>query len=386
MYCFSIFIISGGIMKNILKITSLFLVLCLSAIALVSCAPLQIEQPDNPYLAKNIIIMIGDGMGLEHIEATKIFYGLNSLNMESLPYKGLVDTRADAAGTLVVTDSAAAGTALATGHKTMTGMVGMGVDWSLPLDQAAENPIIFSNVTELAISKGMKTGIVATKNLNDATPAAYSSHVLMRYMLDEVAVQQISSGIDVLMGAGYTDYYLPRIDSILGAGYQVCTTKNELLYANGDKIYAGFDSITPSSDVNLELMVTKALESLHNDNGFFAMFEGSKIDSGGHANNLEYVVSETLSFDIAIGIVINYIRLNPDTLLIVTADHETGGLSIPDGTTKEQLSNSMFSTGNHTTTPVPYFIWGPGADRIPDNIDNTDIAKIIARAMGKTLP
>lgn len=373
-------------MKSIIKFTSVFLILCLSAIALVSCAPLQVEQPENPYLAKNIILMIGDGMGAEHIEATKIYYGLDSLNMETLPYSGFVDTLAVLAGVPIVTDSAAAATAMATGHKTMTGMIGMGLDLSLPLDEVADNKIVFSNVVDIAISKGMKTGIVATKNLNDATPAAFSARGVMRYAGPEITNQQIASGIDVLMGAGYSEYYLPKIDAIRSAGYQVATTKNELLYATGNKLYAGFDSISPTSDVNLELLVTKALEILHNEDGFFAMFEGSKIDSGGHGNDIEYVVRETLSFDIAIGIAMNYVRLNPDTLLIVTADHETGGLNVPDGTTKAQLSNSMFSSGSHTTTDVPYFIWGPGANNIPENIQNTDIAEIIARAMGSTPP
>lgn len=369
-------------MKLFLKLTPLILIICLLSLFIVSCAPLSIEQPENPYLAKNIILMIGDGMGEEHLKATKIYYGLDYLNMETLPYKGWMDTRAIAAGQLVLTDSAAAATAMATGHKTFLRWINMVPNWDLPFSEMYENAISSRTVTEIAQAKGMKTGVVATKTLNDATPAGFSSHVIDRGQAAEISRQQIASGIDVLMGAGYSDYYLPIIDSIRGAGYQIATTKNELLYAKGSKLYAGFDSITPFSEVNLEVMVQKSLEVLHNDDGFFAMFEGSKIDSYSHSNELLKMIYETLSFDIAVGIAINYVRLNPDTLLIVTADHETGGLLIPDGTTKADLSNNMFHSGGHTITKVPCFIWGPGINKLSANIDNTDIAKIIARAMG----
>lgn len=340
---------------------------------------------ETSYVVKNVIIMIGDGMGENHIEATRRYFGLEQLNMEKLPYKGYVKTSCILFGEeFPITDSAAAATALATGYKTQIGMIGTRPDYNKSNEEMflPENLLILPNVTERAMATGRKTGIVATKNLSDATPAGFSAHVLSRTEQAEIAKQQVNSGIDVIMGAGYSSYYLPLTDQILENGYQIATTYEELVSLTSGKVYGGFNSINHNSIVNLEVMVKQSLKLLHNEDGFFAMFEGSKIDSYAHDNNIFGVIDETKSFDNAVGIVMEYIDSNPDTLLIVTADHETGGLQSNLDIEEGVINHYEFTTGGHSDQEVLYFMYGKGAETVAANIDNTEIAKLIFRALG----
>lgn len=345
-----------------------------------------VEPTEPDYVVKNVIIMIGDGMGQNHIEATRRYLGVDKLNMEKLPYKGLVKTSSILQGgeERPITDSAAAATALATGFKTQNGMVGVRPDYARSdIDiHLPENLLTLPNVTERAIATGRKTGIVATKNLSDATPAGFSAHVAARGQEAEIAKQQVYSGIDVMMGAGYSQYYLPLTDELLENGYQIATSYETLVSLTSGKVYGGFNSINYDSIVNLEVMVEQSLKLLDNEDGFFAMFEGSKIDTYGHSNNIMGVINETRSFDNAVGIVMEYIEDNPDTLLIVTADHETGGLQDNLDIEEGIINYYKFTSTGHSDQEVFYFMYGHGAETVPANIDNTDIAKLIFRALG----
>lgn len=234
---------------------------------------------ETSYVVKNVIIMIGDGMGENHIEATRRYFGLEKLNMEKLPYKGHVKTSCILFGEeFPITDSVAAATALATGYKTQIGMIGTRPDYTKSNEEMflPENLLILPNATERAMATGRKTGIVATKNLSDATPAGFSAHVLSRTEQAEIA-KQVNSGIDVIMGAGYSSYYLPLTDQILENGYQIATTYEELVSLTSGKVYGGFNSINHNSIVNLEVMVEQSLKLLHNEDGFLPCLKDQKL-------------------------------------------------------------------------------------------------------------
>lgn len=373
-------------MKKTIKIIALLLIVALFSIFLFSCKK---PTKEENYVVKNVILMIGDGMGKNHIEATRLYLGKEKLNMETLDYQGDMSTYCLFFNDKCpITDSAASATALATGEKAELYTVGIKPNYSnyenvlKAIENIETDHIVLKNVTEHAIETGRRTGIVATKDLCDATPAGFSAHVLSRKNYDEISLQQVNSNIDILIGQGYTEYYERHKQTLIDKGYTIATTADELAKANTRKVFGGYNSITPSSDNNFEFLVTQSLRLLDNENGFFAMFEGSKIDSRAHSNDIAGIIEETTSFDNAIGIVLEWMKDNPDTLLIVTADHETGGLALGDGFSKGVIGDYSFSTGGHTSADVKYFMKGKGAEIVPAKIDNTDIAKIIFKALG----
>lgn len=314
---------------------------------------------------KNIIIMIGDGMGENHIKAAEI-QKEDKLNMEAMKYQGHVTTTSLSG----VTDSAAAATAISCGVKTN--------NKSIAVD---ENGNDVENMFEFAKKNGMKTGIAMTEFIPHATPAAFSSHQKSRDAFLDIFEQQINNQVNVMLGAGQR-FYNGKFDNLMKANnYAYITDPNDLKGYSSDKNLLGmfkYEIILAGYQPSLADMTSKALELLTNDNGFCLLVEGSDIDTRAAKKDMNSMLREMTIFDNAVDVVLQYAEKNPGTLVIVTADHETGGLEFPDGTTADELSDNMFTSGGeHTDAPVRIFVDGAQADKFltSETIDNTDIAK-----------
>lgn len=360
------------------KILFLVFVLIFSGISANSQNRRTDIRKDNNHSPKNIILLIGDGMGLSQMYAAYVTVQDN-LNMTQCPNIALVKTFSDSD---FITDSAAAGTALATGHKTTNGMIGMLPD---------KTPV--RSILKYAEDNGLATGLVATAAITHATPASFIACVENRGLYEEIARQFLHTNIDVFIGGGYDNFSkradsLNLIDSLLAKNYQVVTTIPEMMKVTQGKMAALlYPKHAPKYSEGrgdmLSLATSKAIDLLDkNEKGFFMMVEGSQIDWGGHDNDLDYIVSETIDFDKACGVALDYARQNGNTLVIITADHETGGLSLPADKLIDGKPEGKFSTGDHSAIPVPLYSFGPGAEQFNGLIDNTDIFKNIYRLFG----
>jgi len=318
---------------------------------------------------KNTILMIGDGMGAAHIEAAKAYLDGEPIFMETFLMQGRMTTFSKT-GT---TDSAASATALSTGQKIYNG--GIAMDCGKELETLAE----------YAMSQGKSVGIIATEGVDGATPAGFSAHAKNRDDKDTITESQLSSGIDLFMGANKS-YYQSWETKIENAGYDYVTSYADL-DESADKVFAAFDEIATSqatdSKPSLMVMVEFAIRYLESksDNGYFLMIEGSHIDKRSHANDIIGTLDQLVAFDEAVGVVIaaTVMVSNPDTYVLVTADHETGDL-LYSGETKAELNDGMYRSGNHTNKKVRYF----ATDQIinlPDVIDSTNIASIYRQLM-----
>ncbi len=355
-------------MKAKNTLLSLLLILCL----LISALPLCAVTAGAEEAVRNVIFMIGDGMGYEQIEAGSVFKGA-PLTFQTFEHQTKVDT-SSASG---VTDSAAAATAMATGTKTYNSYIGLD-----------KNQDKVENLVEFSKARGLRTGVVATQVLPHATPAGFTAHTNSRYSYNTIAVQQILLQPDVLMGGGAT-YFSNRQQLIEDNNFQMVTTLEDAYTVPEDKNLLGvFDNNYISADEDPELadMTALTLSRLTGENGFFAMIEGSDIDSYCHQNDMENMLKELMDFDAAVAVAKDYADNNPGTLLIVTADHETGGLNVPDGATKEDLTDSLFSSEAHTGSNVPLYAYGTKAEELcsGDTIANTDIHAFITAQLNAT--
>lgn len=281
---------------------------------------------------KNVIFLVGDGMGLGQMEIARIFeHGKDGkLFLQSLPYTALVQTYS---ANNNVTDSAAGGTAIAIGKKTNNGMIGLtpdGKEWPSILDIFKEN--------------GAKTGIITTNSVTDATPASFTASVKDRWAdQEEIAKQQWRNKIDVIMGGGsmYFGKNKELIKKYQNNGYTVVTTNAELAKAGGNKLLGLFASKhlsfkqdreeLKSSEPTLTEMASKTLETLEKgDNGFFAVIEGARIDHAAHSADITGIWKETIEFDEAVKYCVQWAQKRNDTLVLVAADHETMGISMTE--------------------------------------------------------
>lgn len=324
------------------------------------------------YKVKNVILMIGDGMGAQQAKAGEIYKG-SKLVMQTMPYSTMVTTYSND-GT---TDSAAAATAMATGYKTANNMVGM-----LPDGTKVENLVEFSQ------ARGLKTGIIVTQVMPHATPAGFTAHVAARYSYNSIAAQQLNEQVDLLFGGGGS-YFDGREESITANNYQWVKDLKDVASVPADKNVLGtFNTsyITADDQPRLAETTKAGLDRLTNDNGFFTMIEGSDIDSYCHQNDMGKMLKEMIVFDEAVEVANNYVKEHPDTLLLVTADHETGGLKVPDGAAAADLTDALFSTGNHTGADVPLYAAGARAWDFcsSSKVDNTDIHDFIADVIEET--
>ncbi len=341
---------------------------------------------------RNVILCIGDGMGLSQITLASMKAGgaTGRLCLERMPVTGLVRTYSASSR---VTDSAAAATAMATGIKTNNGMIGR-----TPGGQA------YQTILEAVKAKGMTTGLVATSTITHATPASFASHVDSRATEAAIAEQLIANRVNVLLGGG-RKYFLPRSDpnsarkddrdliaEARQAGYAYVTTERELHSAHSTDILGlfQFDSLTTiAPEPNLACLTRKAIQVLTGRNskssrakgGFFLMVEGSQIDWACHDNDAGKAIRQTLLFDQAVQVAVDFALEDGHTLVIVTADHETGGLTLPAGSKTSPDPAVRWSTKGHTSTPVPIGALGPRASIFAGMQDNTDIARKIAQLL-----
>lgn len=322
---------------------------------------------------KNIIFMIGDGMGLEQISAAWVSNG-GKLNFDNFSKVGI--QRSYSANKLV-TDSAAAGSALATGHKTNNGMISMTPD-----------SVAAKSLAEEAMEKGKRAGAAVTCRVNDATPAVFFSHSPSRSNQEDIVAQMASSGVYFLSGGGIK-YWKDRKDGrditaeIQEKGYSFAATKEELMAVEEGPVVAlmapkELDPALDRGDI-LPASVTKALQLLDNKKGFFLMIEGSMIDDGGHDNKAGHTMEEIFDFDRTLGIVLEWAEKDGETLVVVTADHATGGMTLLSGSIAEKRIRVNFSTTGHNGVALPVFAWGPHSEDFVGVYENTELSDKIRK-------
>ena len=364
---------------GLIKKSRLFRISLLFAFLVWGCAA------DNDY-PENIILLIGDGMGVAHITAGKIARG--NLNLERFSVSGLVTTHS---ANHLVTESAAAATALATGFKTNNRAVSVSAD-NRPL----------KTIFEYAKEQGKSIGVVATSAVTDATPAAFMAHADDRRQQADIAEQIANSGIDVLIGGGWA-YFVPATNE----GSKRKDHKNLLavlenrmpLILTYDKLSAHTDTqklaalLSPRGlpkaadrDYSLALLTQTAIQILSkNRTGFVLMVEGSQIDWAAHHHDQQHLISELIDFDDAVGVAFDFAQKNGRTLIVVTADHETGGFAVHDGSMKaKQVISTGFTTTGHTASMVPIFAYGPGSSNFSGIQDNARVGQAIISQLLKT--
>lgn len=313
---------------------------------------------------KNIILLIGDGAGLNQITLSRMaISGVNSrLYIDQLPYSGISLTHS---ADNIITDSAAAATAWATGTKTKNKFISV-----------TPNEKALTSLTEALFEKGFLSGVVATSSITHATPAAFYAHVNNRYKEKKIASQLQNSNINIAFGGGLNFFDLSATNNQIKYIYDLDELKN--INTSSKRIIGLFDNdgIRRSPDrPSQQLMTKKALDILAKRtaecSGFFLMTEGSQIDWASHDNDASRMITEFRDFDLSIKYAVEFINTRDDTLLIVTADHETGGLQI----LKEDndLVHIQWGTGSHTGIPVGVFSYGPGAELFTGTMDNTEI-------------
>jgi len=326
--------------------------------------------PTPPTRPKNIILMIGDGMGITHITAATIA-NKNTLHLERLPVVGLMKTFS----TQLITDSAASATAMATGKKTYNGAIAM---------DAKKNKL--KTIVEIAEDEGLSTGIVTTSSVTHATPAAFYSHQPKRSRINrQVSAEFMTKGIEVLMGGGKR-YFLKEhredkrdlIKELRKKGYTVTDNVDEVGADVPRKMVCLIADMQPEGYRKrgdfLPKATEKAAKILDRDkDGFFLVVEGAQIDWGGHSRNSKYIINEMLDFDRSVGKAIDFAEADGETLVVVTSDHETGGYSINEGSLSKGEVKAKFTHDYHTATMVPLYAFGPGAEHFSGTIDNTDI-------------
>jgi alkaline phosphatase len=335
--------------------------------------------------------MIGDGMGMGQLEAASLYrHGVRGrLAMEHLPYRGEVRT-GTASG---IADSAASATAMATGTMTYNGDVGVDRR-SLPVETLVEH----------AHSRGWATGVVTTTSLPHATPAAFTAHVTSRNSMTVIASQMVNLTHPDVMLCGGTAYFAPRgpgslrlddglWDDLLIAGYRMVFTRDDLTAAvaqGAPRVFGAFapDMMTyvsgrspTTTEPTLLEMAQAALTTLDRDpHGFFLMIEGGRIDHGGHANNIVDSVQETLAFDDTIAMVSAWARARGNVTLLVTADHECGGLEVVERRPAGEYPVVTWRWGSHTNARVAVFGQGVGAERVDGEVIDHRWIHAIARA------
>lgn len=336
----------------------------------------------TPKKPKNIILMIGDGMGITQITAGMYMNG-NQLNLEKFPIVGLHKSYASNA---LITDSAAGATAFACGVKTYNGAIGVNPD-----------TVAVKTILEEAEQRGMATGLVATSTIVHATPASFIAHQKSRQMYEEIAADFLKTEIDFFVGGGKKYFERRKKDDrnlyaeLQNSGYQVTdyfSTELKKAPINNKENFAFF---TADGDPLPVLQGRDYLEQAskmaplflkgHSSKGFFLMIEGAQIDWGGHANKSDYIISEMIDFDKSIGRVLDFAKKDGETLVIVTADHETGGYSIIPGSRMDSLATA-FTTDYHTPVLIPVFAYGPGAEAFSGIYENTAIHTKMRKALG----
>ena len=321
---------------------------------------------------KNVILLIGDGMGLPQITGA-MYMNNNKTVFER--FKNIGFHKSHSSDNLV-TDSAAGATAFASGVKSYNGAIGV---------NANKEPV--PTLLEMAEQKGMATGLVATSSITHATPGSFIAHVSGREDAEAIALGFLNTEVDIFIGGGLDAFarradHRDLVEELKAKGYMIsnffdmpieeldASTKKNVGYftANGEPLPAreGRDYFSTAVRKSLNFMKNR------NPNGFFMMIEGSQIDWGGHANDANYVVTELLEFEKIIGQVLDFAEKDGNTLVVVTADHETGGFAVNPGSKLNDIKVA-FTTKSHTALMIPVFAEGPGEELFRGIYENTDI-------------
>ncbi|MEJ1236681.1 alkaline phosphatase [Chryseolinea sp. T2] len=326
---------------------------------------------------KNIILLIGDGTGLAQIYSG---YTANhgSLNVFNMGTVGLSITKSSNG---YITDSAAGATAFSTGRKTNNRFIGVdSVGTRLP------------TVAEHLKQKGYHISIASCGDITDATPASFYAHQRDRGMSEPIALDFMSTNFDVLIGAGAKSFVERTdkrnlFDELQRKGYTVSGQLSTLPAVDNTRFViiddaAGLRKSNGRGNFLTDSFKKASAMSVKSKQPFFMMFEGAQVDWGGHSNDLPYLATEFLDFDALVGEAVRFADQDGQTLVIVTADHETGGLSLVGGDIASGSVRSNFSTGGHTAIPVPVFAFGPGAHLFTGVYQNTQIYSKIMQLVG----
>ncbi len=324
---------------------------------------------------KNVILMIGDGMGFNTLEATKAQRDV-SLAMETMPVKAQSQTHSFL---IPATDSAAGGTALSTGCRVWINSVGL-----FPFDPFTIGDFnVPINISELAKRDGKAAGVVTTDSTSGATPASFSSHALSRTMEKDISNDQLSSELDLIWGASSESI---NEENTKANGFTYVDNEVELMaLTEGSRSFAqfSFDDLKHCTNNHntptIEEMTEKAIEILSADeDGFFLMVEGACIDKFSHDNEFEGATMSTVEFDKAVKAALDFAEKDGETLVIVTADHETGGIK-----QSKKTGEYYYTSGSHTNVDVPVFVSAEDAGfKSGDKVKNREIPVQIARVLG----
>lgn len=351
----------------------IFLILSGAVLLLAGCCNKKNEAP------RNVILIVGDGMGVAQVYASVVAEKGDNSAFLRFPYSGFSRTYSL---NKYRTDSSAGGTALTTGEK----VENYHVNWA---PDSSRHRTIFDD----AVDAGKSTGFVVVSDCMDATPASTYGHVPYRKMYDTLSLQLAQCRHSVMVGGGYR-YFLPEnrkdglspLDTLAARGYTVVRTLDSLVAFGGDRVvgllYDGDPLTEPERGDVLRPASMKAIEMLsRNPQGFAMMIEGSQIDWACHNNDSAYLRAELADFERMLHAVLDWAEKDGHTLVVVTADHETGGLTLPDGDIGQGVSDFRFLWGDHTGCMVPVFAYGPGAERFSGIQQNTDIPRKIREIM-----
>ena len=335
----------------------------------------NVQMPPVTNEVKNVIIMIGDGMGLEQVSCAWVL-NHGKLNLDNFPYTGISRTYCT---NELITDSGAGGTALAIGQKTAYSCVGVAAD-------STDVPSVLVKAQEL----GKKTGVAVTCHFADATPCDFCCHNEFRYNQEDLIADYVECGVDYLSGGGLDWFTVNRTDGrditkeMAAAGYTVALTEDELMAAELPVIGILAPDNLPVAMERGDLYrhtVARGLDLLSResgDKGFVMMLEGSCIDDWLHGNDIEKAMEELLDFDRTIGDVLEWAAKDGNTLVVVTADHNTGALTLQDGNLEEGLIGVAFGNESHNGITVPVYAWGPGSDKFSGIKENSEWGQLIA--------
>ena len=320
---------------------------------------------------KNIILLIGDGMGVTQISSLYAFED-KIASFDRFKHIGFIKTSSSSHR---ITDSAAGATAFASGVKTYNAAIGVDKD-----------TVSVETIIEILSKENWKTGLVATSSITHATPASFYAHVAHRNMEEEIAKQLVSANIDIFIGGG-SKFFNTRSDSLnyldhfSKSGYVVNTQIGENMweetYSEKEAHLLSENAMMKMSEGRgnfLKMASNYTINKLNkSDQRFFLMIEASQIDWGGHANDHEYIIEEMKDFDDTINAILDFAQKDGETLVIVTADHETGGYALSGSKEGYNSVTGTFSTGGHTAALIPVFAFGPGAENFQGLYENNEI-------------
>lgn len=355
-------------------------ILTISIITLCSCKKTETLKETQNNTPKNVILLIGDGTSLSQISSA-FYFKDTAPNYGRFKHIGLINTSSSRQD---ITDSAAGATAFASGVKSYNGAIGV-----------ADDSTEVATLVEIVSPLHIKSGVISTSSITHATPACFYAHALNRNFYEEIAADMAVSDIDFVAGGGITNFTKRKdgknlltdlankkfkIDTTALGNFDAIKTESKVAYLLAAehmpaKAKGRGDFLPEATDLGIQFLNK-------DDSNFFLMVEGSQVDWGGHANDSDYLISELIDFDNAIGKALDFAKRDGNTLVIVTADHETGGFTLASTIKKNAEGKTYsdykeitgtFSTGGHSATLIPVFAYGPGAEAFSGVYENNEI-------------